>query len=129
MGRVDRDYRTLDRAVRAAALEPAYRLAGYRSGKKSRPLTISAMFLSAPTNGTALRPVSIVPLTTPLRRTVDTTVATAIAVPTIGIERRSLRDNRAPPHLVNRFPIVMPGYCAIIRARYCRARGLHNSPA
>jgi hypothetical protein len=41
--------------------------------------------------------VSSVPLTTPLRRIVDATVATATTVPMIGIDRRSRRESRAPP--------------------------------
>jgi hypothetical protein len=82
-------------------------LAGYRSGKKSRPLTISTAFFSAPTNGIALKPVSSVPLTTPFRRIVDRTVAAAIAVPRTGIDRRNRRDNLAPPHLVSFCPILM----------------------
>jgi hypothetical protein len=38
---------------------------------------------------------------------VEKIVTAAIAVPTIGIERRSLRDNRIPPHLASRCPILM----------------------
>jgi hypothetical protein len=34
-------------------------------------------------------------------------VATAIAVPRIGIERRNLLDSRIPPHLVSRFVMLM----------------------
>ena len=79
----------------------------YRSGKKSRPRTISAAFFSAPTNGTAFSPVSSVPLTTPFRRTVAKIVAAAMTVPRTGIERLSRRDSRAPPHLVNFCPILI----------------------
>ncbi len=61
----------------------------------------------APTIGVAFNPVSSVPLTTPFRRTVETMVATAMAVPMTGTDRLSLRDNRAPPHLVSFWPILI----------------------
>jgi len=82
--------------------------APYRSGKKSRPRAISTMFLAAPTRGMAFRPVSSVPLITPLRLMVDATVATAMRAPTQGRERDRRRERRAPPQRVTRCVIVMP---------------------
>ena len=85
----------------------AYRSAGKRSGNRSRPRQISKAFFTRPTTGTALSPVSSDPLITPLRRIVAATVATANTVPTIGIDRRSRRDNLAPPYRVTLRPILM----------------------
>src|SRR5215210_4641386 len=68
----------------------------------------SATFFAAPTNGTALRPVSNAPLITPFRRIVEAAVATAIAAPTHGIDRAMRRETRAPPHLAMRSVILMP---------------------
>jgi hypothetical protein len=43
-----------------------------------------------------------------LRRIVEATVAIAIAAPTRGSDRATRCESRAPPHLTNRFVIVMP---------------------
>jgi len=89
---------------------PVYRPtggAGRRSGKKSFPRASSTTFFAAPINGTALRPVSSVPPTTPFRRIVEKTVATAIALPTHGSERLRRRERRAPPQRTTRFDRVM----------------------
>ena len=45
----------------------------------------------------------------PFRFMVATTVAKAIAVPTIGTARDIRRDNRAPPHLTRRSDTAIPG--------------------
>ena len=63
---------------------------------------------AAPTNGIALSPVSSVPLMSPLRLTVETTVARAIAPPIQGMDFANRRDSRALPHLATRFVIVIP---------------------
>jgi hypothetical protein len=48
-----------------------------------------------------------VPLITPLRRTVETMVAKATAVPTQGNERDNLRESFIPPHLAILFVFIM----------------------
>ena len=65
------------------------------------------MFFAAPRNGTAFSAESSAPLMTPFRRIVEAIVTTAMAAPTIGSDRDTRRDIRAPPHLATRFVIVM----------------------
>ena len=76
---------------------------------KSRPRTSSTVFFAAPTNGIAFNPVSTIPPKNPFRFMVATTVARAIAVPTIGSDRDIRRDILAPPHLTSRSLTAMPG--------------------
>ena len=100
---------------------------GYRSGKKSLPRSISIPFLSAPTSGIALSPVSSVPLTSPFRRTVAAIVATAMTAPRIGTDRRSRCDSLTPPYRTSRCCMLICSSCAIrIPCSSVRLRSVWN---
>jgi hypothetical protein len=68
-----------------------------RSRMKSRPRTTSAVFFSAPTNGSALTALSSVPPIKPFRRMAEPRPTSAMAAPSHGIERVSrVRSRRCP---------------------------------